>query len=158
MKYTAPVPTDQVKDGQIVIKNTFISIDAAMRTWITGVKTYIDPVLPGQVMLAQTVGEVIFSKSSKFQVGDLVLAMGGWQKFVVLSEKGVTKIPKEVKNPELFLALSISGLSAYFGLEYIGKIKEKDIVVVSAAAGGVGQIAVQYAKAKGCVVCGIAGG
>jgi NADPH-dependent curcumin reductase CurA len=86
------------------------------------------------------------------------LTMGGWQKFAVLPEKQVHKIPKEVPNPELFLALSISGLTAYFGLENIGKIKEKDVVVISAAAGGVGQIAVQYAKAKGCIVCGIAGG
>ncbi len=58
----------------------------------------------------------------------------------------------------MFLALSISGLTAYFGLNNVGKIKEKDVVVISAAAGAVGQIAVQYAKQKGCVVCGIAGG
>ena len=57
-----------------------------MRTWISQ-KTYIDQIQPGQVMLAQTVGEVVFSKSKKFQVGDVVLAYGGWQKFAVLNEK-----------------------------------------------------------------------
>lgn len=93
-----------------------------MRTWIS-TKTYMNQIMPGDVMVAQTVGEVIFSKSKRFQVGDAVLAMGGWQKFAVLPEKQVHKIPKEMSNPELFLALSISGLTAYFGLENIGKIK-----------------------------------
>lgn len=81
------------------MKNQFISIDAAMRTWINGKKTYVDPVLPGDVMAARTVAEVIFSKSNKFQVGDIVHADGGWQKFAVLSEKSATKLPKEIKNP-----------------------------------------------------------
>jgi NADPH-dependent curcumin reductase CurA len=83
IKYTSPVPTDRVKDGEVVIRNDYISIDAAMRTWIS-TKTYMNQIMPGDVMVAQTVGEVIFSKSKRFQVGDPVLAMGGWQKFVVL--------------------------------------------------------------------------
>lgn len=63
LKYTAPVPTDRIKDGQVIVRNEFISIDAAMRTWITGMKTYRDPILPGMVMYANTIGEVVFSKN-----------------------------------------------------------------------------------------------
>ena len=81
-----------------------------------------------------------------------------WEKFTVVSAKELTKLPKNVKSPENVLILGISGISAYFGLVKVGKIKEKEIVVVSAAAGGVGMFAVQYAKARGCIVCGIAGG
>lgn len=72
-----------------------------------------------------------------------------WEKFCVLKEKLLTKLPKNIKHPEQFLgALGISGLTAYFGLNKIGKLKKGEIVVVSAAAGAVGQVVIQYAKSK----------
>ncbi len=70
-----------------------------MRTWINGQKSYVDPVLPGMVMNARTVGEVIFSKSDKFQKGDIVSGPGGWQKYAVLPAQGLVKLPKDVKSP-----------------------------------------------------------
>lgn len=74
-------------------------------------------------MSARTVGEVIFSKSDKFKVGDQVMGNGGWQKFAVIKDKELNKIPSSIKNIEQFLVLELSGLTAYFGLENIGKIK-----------------------------------
>ena len=86
------------------------------------------------------------------------MGMIGWQKYAVLPAKEVNLIPAEYPNPEHFLGvLGISGLTAYIGVHEIGKIKKDDIVVISAAAGAVGQIAVQLAKYHGCRVCGIAG-
>ncbi len=81
-----------------------------------------------------------------------------WQKICVMKEKLLTLIPKSLKHPEQYLgALGVSGLTAYFGLNKIGKLKKGQIVLVSAAAGAVGQVAIQYAKSKECIVCGIAG-
>lgn len=129
-----------------------------MRVWISGVQSYLPPVKPHDIMRAFCVGEVIYSKSKKFGVGDLVLGMIGWQKYAVMKDKELTLIPKDYPNPEHYLGvLGISGLTAYFGLMDIGKIKQNEIVVISAAAGAVGEIAVQMAKNYGCKVCAIAG-
>lgn len=109
-------------------------------------------------MRAFCVGQVIYSKSKKFKAGDLVMGLIGWQKYAVIDQKQLTALPKDYPNPEYFLGvLGISGLTAYFGLHEIGKIKPNQTVVISAAAGAVGEIAIQLAKNFGCKVCGIAG-
>lgn len=158
IKYVPPVPTDQVRDGEVVVRNLFISIDATNRVWISGVKTYMEPIKPNEVMKGFGVAEVIFSKSPAFKVGDRVLGLTYWQKYSVLPDKGLSHLPPSYPNYENFLGvLGISGLTAYFGLKKIGKLKAGEKVVVSAAAGAVGEIAVQLAKLAGCQVCGIAG-
>lgn len=158
IKVSPPTPTDKVPENSVIVRNLYISIDATMRVWISGVTSYLPPVKPGDVMRALCVGEVLFSKSKKFKVGDLAMGMIGWQKYAVLKDSEVTQIPKEYPNPEHFLGVyGISGLTAYVGVHDIGKIKKDDIVVISAAAGAVGEIAVQLAKYHGCTVCGIAG-
>eukprot|EP00919_Chromeraceae_sp_WS-2016_P017238 GHVR01041165.1.p2 GENE.GHVR01041165.1~~GHVR01041165.1.p2 ORF type:complete len:105 (+),score=10.42 GHVR01041165.1:1346-1660(+) len=86
LKIIPPIPIDRIKDGEIIIKNMFISIDATMRIWISGFKSYIDPVLPGDLMKAMCVGEVIYSKGRKCKVGDKVLGMLGWQRYSVIKE------------------------------------------------------------------------
>lgn len=118
VKYVPPIPTDLVRQGQIVIRNLFLSIDATMRVWISGARSYMEPIKPGDVMKGMGVGEVIFSKDPKYQVGDRVLALTYWQKYSVIDTKGVTKLPKDYEKPEHFLGvLGISGLTAYFGLK-----------------------------------------
>jgi NADPH-dependent curcumin reductase CurA len=158
MMVTPPVPTDNVQKGQVVVRNLYLSIDAAMRVWISGKKTYMDPVVPGDVMRAMGVGVIIFSNGN-LKAGDIVMGMLEWQKFCLIKEKELIVLPKDYPNPQHFLGVyGISGLTAYFGLFEVGKIKAGDIVVVSAAAGAVGELAIQLAKNAGCTVIGVAGG
>lgn len=99
IKFTGPIPTDRIKDGEVVIKNKFVSIDAAMRTWINGLPSYVEPVKPGDVMKALTVGEVVFSKSDKFKTGDLAMGHLGWESYSVAKAQVLTKLPKNTKSP-----------------------------------------------------------
>lgn len=158
LKYVPPIPTDQVQPGEVIVRNLYLSVDAAQRVWITGVKTYIDPVKPGDLMKGAGVGEVIYSRDDKFKIGDKVLGLTYWQRYSVLKAKDLKALPPKYPRYENFLGvLGISGLTAYFGLKKIGKLKAEETVVVSAAAGAVGEIAVQLAKHAGCRVVGIAG-
>lgn len=117
----------------------------------------MDPVKPGDLMKGSGVAEVIFSKDPKFKIGDKVLGLTFWQRYSILKAKDLTLLPKNYKDYSDFLGvLGISGLTAYFGFKKIGNLKKGEIVVVSAAAGAVGEIAVQLAKNAGCVVIGIA--
>ncbi|EAR88163.1 zinc-binding dehydrogenase family oxidoreductase (macronuclear) [Tetrahymena thermophila SB210] len=156
--YGKPPTESEVKVDQILVRVKFISIDASMRVWISGAKTYMDPVNPGDVMPASCIGEVVFSRSPDLNKGDLVLGLMKWQKYLILDRKGLMKVPKEYPNPEHFLGvLGTNGLTAYFGMFDIGKPQKGETVVVSAAAGAVGQIAVQLAKSVGARVIGMAG-
>lgn len=117
VKYVPPLPITEVAEKEVIVKNLYLSIDATMRVWISGAKSYMEPIKPGDIMKGQGVSEVIYSKSSRFNIGDRVLGLTYWQKYSILSEKGLVKIPKEHPHPEDFLGvLGISGLTAYFGL------------------------------------------
>ena len=143
--------------GQVLVKVRYLSIDPAMRVWISGVKTYFNPVNPCDLMPSLGLGEVLQSASDKLQPGDLVRGMLGWQDYAVCQASDLQRLPKD-NNPSQHLGvLGINGLSAYIGLVTIAKIKEGETVLVSTAAGAVGSVAVQIAKAKGCRVVGIAG-
>lgn len=146
-----------MKQGEVVVRNLYLSIDATMRIWISGVRTYIDPVKPGDIMKGMGVGEVIFSNDPKFKIGDKVLGLTYWQKYSILNAKQLAPLPNNYKDYSDFLGvLGITGLTAYFGYKKIGKLKKGEIVIVSAAAGAVGELAVQLAKVEGCTVIGIA--
>ena len=99
----------------------------------------MDPIKPGDIMLGAGVGQVIYSKSPKFKIGDKVTGLTKWQKYSVLKDNVLTALPKNYPDYSHFLGvLGISGLTAYFGLAKIGKLKANETVVVSGAAGGVG--------------------
>lgn len=155
---TNPIP--EVEEGQILIKNHFISLDPAMRGWMNEGKSYIAPVEIGAVMRAGSVGEVIEVKNNpRFKQGDFVSGHGGVQQYVATDGKGYYKVdPKLAPLPTYIGTLGMPGMTAYFGILEVGKIKEGDVVVVSGAAGAVGSIVGQIAKIKGCTVVGIAGG
>jgi NADPH-dependent curcumin reductase CurA len=147
-------------DGQLRVATRYISIDPAMRIWMTEQKSYWPPVDLGAVMRAQAIGEVVESKNAKFPVGAWVSGMLGVQDGLVSDGKGLKAFdPKMLPDPAWALsAFGATGMTAYFGLTDIGKIQSGETVVVSAAAGAVGSSAVQIAKYMGCRVIGLAGG
>lgn len=152
-------PIPEISEGQILIRNHYISLDPAMRGWMNDMKSYIPPVQIGEVMRAGSVGEVIKSKNPKFKVGDFVSTWGGVQQYSVDDgERAYTVDPKLAPLPVYIGTLGMPGMTAYFGIIQEGKIKEGDVVLVSGGEGAVGSVVGQIAKIKGCRVVGIAGG
>jgi hypothetical protein len=162
-KFTAE-PVAETADGQVLVKVLELSLDPAMRGWMNEGKSYIPPVGIGEVMRAGGVGKVVASKNPNFAVGDHVSGGFGIQEYCLIDGKdlarvGVNKIDLRLGTLSQWLnALGMPGMTGYFGLLEVGKPKAGDTVVVSGAAGAVGQTVGQVAKIKGCRAVGIAGG
>ncbi|HZP12699.1 MAG TPA: NADP-dependent oxidoreductase [Nevskiaceae bacterium] len=155
----AQTPVPEPNDGEFVVRNLYISLDPAMRGWMNEGKSYVPPVGIGEVMRAGALGKVTASKHPNFKVGDHVVGIFGVQDYALSNGKGVTKIDPKLGTLPVYLGtLGMPGMTAYFGLLEIGKPKPGETVVVSGAAGAVGQVVGQIAKIKGCRVIGIAGG
>jgi NADPH-dependent curcumin reductase CurA len=147
-------------DGEALVKVLQISLDPAMRGWMRDTPSYVPPVGLGEVMRAGTTGVVVESNSDKLAAGDFVVGMLGVQEQGVAPDSALTKVDTNVAPLETYLGgLGMPGLTAYFGLTEVGDLKEGDTVVISGAAGAVGSVAGQLAKAMGASkVVGIAGG
>ena len=152
-------PVPEPGEGEFVVRIAYLSLDPAMRGWMNEGKSYVPPVGLGEVMRAGAVGHVIASKHAKFREGDAVVGMFGVQEYARSDGKGVHAVdPKLAPLPRYLGVLGMPGMTAYFGLFDIGKPQPGETVVVSGAAGAVGSVAGQLAKAHGCRVVGIAGG
>jgi len=147
----------------MLVRNVYLSLDPTNRIWMSDMEQYMPPVAIGDVMRGGTLGVVEQSNAADFAVGDIVMpGMGGWQDYTVASASGPMPARKLPTIPGLPLssfmsALGATGATAYFGLLDLGKPQPGETVVVSAAAGAVGQIVGQIAKIKGCRVVGLAG-
>jgi NADPH-dependent curcumin reductase CurA len=150
---------EDLSDGQVLIRNSYLSLDPAMRGWMNEGKSYIAPVGLGEVMRALGVGEVVESKHPNYAVGDHVQGAVGVQDYFAGEPKGFYKVDPQLAPLPLYLsALGMTGMTAYFALLDVGAPKSGETVVISGAAGAVGSVAGQIARLKGCRVVGIAGG
>jgi NADPH-dependent curcumin reductase CurA len=147
-------------DGEIVVKNQYLSLDPYMRGRMNATKSYASLVALGEVMVGETVGIVVESQNPQFQVHDTVRGSLGWQQYAISDGSNLTKVMVTEHLPaSVYLgAVGMPGVTAWVGLFEIGKPQSGETVVISAASGAVGSIAGQLAKSKGCRVVGIAGG
>ena len=154
--------TPELKDGEVLVRHQFLSLDPYMRGRMNEGKSYAQAQALDQVMIGGTVGVVEASAHPKFAVGDSVVGMGGWQTYSVVNgdEPGMLrKVSTEHIALSAYLgAVGMPGVTAWVGLTQICEPKEGETVVVSAASGAVGTAVGQLAKARGCRVVGIAGG
>ncbi|TAL67722.1 MAG: NADP-dependent oxidoreductase [Burkholderiaceae bacterium] len=154
----------QPAEGGVLVKTLALSLDPAMRGWMNEGKSYIAPVGIGEVMRAGGIGKVIASRNPKFAAGDIVSAALGVQEYLLIAQgdiprSGLAKIDLALGSLTQWLnVLGMPGMTGYFGLMDVGLPKAGETVVVSGAAGAVGQTVGQLAKIKGCHVVGIAGG
>jgi NADPH-dependent curcumin reductase len=153
------LPMAAPRDGEVLVRNLWLSLDPYMRGRISEARSYVPPVAIGTVMVGQTVGEVLESKHAGFKAGDHVLTSLGWQTHGVAKGGEVSKVDGTRAPLSYYLGvLGMPGLTAYFGLYEIGQPRAGNTLVVSAASGAVGSVVGQLAKASGCRVVGIAGG
>ncbi|MGH6665269.1 MAG: NADP-dependent oxidoreductase [Pseudolabrys sp.] len=153
-------PPPDISDRQFLVRNEFLSVEPAMRGWVSAVANYSKPVGIGEVMRSFAAGRVVASKHPGFAEGDKVMGMLGWQHYAVSDGSNITRKVKENGLP-LSLSLGVlglNGITAYFGLLDLGEPKPGDTVVVSTAAGAVGSAVGQIAKLSGCLTVGITGG
>lgn len=152
-------PVAAPAEGQVLLRNLYLSLDPYMRGRMSDAPSYTAPVGIGEVMGAGTVARVETSRHPDYRVGDLVLAYGGWQDFTLSDGSGLSRLDADMARPSLALGvLGMPGFTAYMGLLDIGRPKADETVVVAAASGAVGSVVGQIAKLKGCRVVGVAGG
>jgi len=153
------VPVRPPDDGEVLVETLYISIDPAMRSWISESPGALPNVAIGAVMRAGGIGRVIESRVAGLAPGDLVQGRVGWQSQPTLRGRETHKLDLAMGTPLDWMGpLGTSALTAYFGIRDVAALRPGDTLLVSAAAGGVGQIAAQMGRIEGCRVVGIAGG
>jgi NADPH-dependent curcumin reductase len=156
----APLP--ELQDGQLLVRNHYLSLDPYMRGRMNDSKSYVAPQPLTAVMEGGTVGEVVASKNDHFKVGDKVVSRGGWQLYQVVdaTQRGMLQKVDTTQVPlSAYLgAVGMPGVTAWYGLMKIIEPKAGETIVVSAASGAVGSVVGQLAKGLGCRVVGLAGG
>jgi NADPH-dependent curcumin reductase len=152
-------PIEAPRDGQVLLRTLWLSLDPYMRGRMSDAPSYAEPVALDGVMIGQTVAQVEASRHPDFRPGELVLAGSGWQEFEISDGRGLTKLAAGIDPPSYALGvLGMPGFTAYVGLLDIGKPRRGETVAVAAATGAVGCVVGQIARLEGCRVVGIAGG
>ena len=156
----APLP--ELQDGQVLVRQHYLSLDPYMRMRMDEGKSYAAPQALGEVMIGGAVGEVTASRHPRYVVGDSVVGMGGWQEWAVF-DGGTPGALRKVDTAQVPLsaylgAVGMPGVTAWVGLVHFIEPKAGETIVVDAASGAVGGIVGQLAKARGCRAVGIAGG
>ena len=152
-------PLPDIADGQLLVRNHYLSLDPYMRGRMNAVKSYAPSVNIGDVMVGGTVGQVVASRHAGFKIGDLVVGFVGWQLYGVSDGTALMRIDESGIPLSAYLGvMGMPGATAYVGLLDIGQPKPGETVAVSAASGAVGSVVGQIAKIKGCRAVGIAGG
>lgn len=152
-----PIPS--LQDGQVLLKSLYLSLDPYMRGAMNEKRPYGKPVGIGEVMLGETISEIVESKNPKFKAGGTVSSYAGWQEYSVSDGMGLRPVDPKLLPASVYLgAAGMPGVTAWYGLLKIGQPKAGETVVVSAASGAVGSVAGQIAKIHGCTVVGVAGG
>jgi NADPH-dependent curcumin reductase len=149
-------------DGEALIKVAMLSIDPTIRTWMDDVVGYLPPIALGEVIRGSGTGVIVESKTSRYNVGDIVFGMTGWQEWVLATDENRFSVVPQglgIDLATMMNVLGVTGITAYFGLLDVGGLKDGDVVVVSGAGGATGSVVGQIAKARGASkVIGIAGG
>jgi NADPH-dependent curcumin reductase CurA len=152
-------PIPEPKDGELLVRVHYLSLDPYMRGRMNDAKSYASKVELNDVMIGGAVGEVIASKNPAYKAGDFAVGAFGWQEYALSSGAGIMKVdPKRAPLSAYLGVVGMPGVTAYIGLLDIGAPKEGETVVVSAASGAVGSVVGQIAKIRGCRAVGIAGG
>ncbi len=148
----------KVAEGEFLVKQSHMSLDPAMFGWMSpDTDSYIPPVALGDVMRSSGVGEIVESNHPDFQVGDRVMGMMGWQEYFLSNGAGLNKVTAPLPDEAILSIFALPGLTATQGLYSIGKPQKGETIVVSGAAGSVGSIVGQLAKADGLTVIGVVG-
>ncbi len=148
----------EIGDGEILVRNLYMSVDPYMRARMNDVKSYVPPFQIGEVLEAGAVGEVVASQNPKFKEGDVVVGMFGWENYSKSDGEGVLTVERGAVPLSYYLGvLGMPGMTAYAGLVGVANLKAGETVFVSAASGAVGSVVGQIAKIMGCEVVGCAG-
>lgn len=154
-----PVPTE-VGPGQVLLRQVYLSLDPAIRGWMSDSKSYLPPIAIGAPVRSGTLSQVVLSSVPEWQPGDLCQALAAWEEYSLVPAAQlmgkITPVPG-IPLSSMLNVLGGNGLTAYFGLYDVGQPKAGETVLVSAAAGGVGSIVGQLAKIRGCRVVGLTG-
>lgn len=154
----ADVHLGEIEDGQVLVRNLYMSVDPYMRGRMVDRESYVPPFEVGRALEGAAIGQVVDSKNDRFKPGDHVQSFLGWREYFVSDGSGLMPVDAGLAPLTAYLGvLGMTGMTAYFGLLKIGEPKEGETVFVSAASGAVGAVVCQIAKLKGCRVVGSAG-
>lgn len=152
-------PRPEPGEGELLLRNLYVSIDPGSRARLSGRDSYVPAKPLGEVMDAQTVGEVVLSRHPDFRIGELVAGYHGWQDYAISDGKRLSRIdPRQGPISNAVGVFGLPGLTAYVGIRKLLKVASGETVLISSAAGAVGSIAGQIAKIDGAQIVGIAGG